>query len=147
MQNPAEMAKLKANPGLIGSAVDEMIRWVTPVKHFFRTATEAYELRGRKIKAGDALLMCYPSGNRDEETFEDPFAFKVDRSPNRHLAFGYGAHLCLGQYLAKIEMRAFYKELIARLDHVELAGSPAWTEASFVSGLKRLPIRYTMRAA
>jgi cytochrome P450 len=144
MQNPAELAKLKANPELIGPAVDEMIRWVTPVKHFFRTATDDYELRGRKIKPGEALLMCYPSGNRDEDVFEDPFAFKVDRSPNRHLAFGYGAHLCLGQYLAKIEMRAFYKEFLARVAHVELAGTPAWTEAAFVNGLKRLPIRYRM---
>jgi cytochrome P450 len=144
IQNPDEFRKLKANPELVPAAVDEMIRWVTPVKHFFRTATIDYELRGRRIKPGDFLLMCYPSGNRDEEVFDDPFAFRVDRSPNRHLAFGYGAHLCLGQYLAKIEMRALYRELIARVAAVELAGAPAWTEANFVSGLKRLPIRYRM---
>lgn len=145
MQNPDEFAKLRANPDLLSSAVDEMIRWVTPVKNFFRTATEDVELRGKKIKKGDNLLMCYWSGNRDEDVFDDPFAFKVDRSPNKHIAFGYGAHLCLGQHLAKMEIRSLYRELLSRLDTVELAGDPAWVEANFVSGLKRLPIRYSMK--
>ncbi len=147
VQHPDQLAKLKADPGLMPSAVDEMIRWTTPVKHFFRTATEDYELRGRKIKAGDALMMCYPSANRDEDVFDEPFAFKVDRSPNRHLAFGYGPHLCLGQYLAKIEMRVFFKELLSRLEEIELAGTPTWVESSFVNGLKNLPIRYEVRTA
>ncbi|MCE9648619.1 MAG: cytochrome P450 [Parvibaculum sp.] len=145
MQNPGEFAKLRANPELLSSAVDEMIRWVTPVKNFFRTATQDVEIRGKKIKAGDNLLMCYWSGNRDEDVFDDPFAFKVDRSPNKHIAFGYGAHLCLGQHLAKMEIRSLYRELLSRLDTVELAGDPAWVEANFVSGLKRLPIRYSMK--
>jgi cytochrome P450 len=145
MQNPAEFAKLRANPELLSSAVDEMIRWVTPVKNFFRTATEDVELRGKKIKKGDNLLMCYWSGNRDEDVFDDPFAFRIDRSPNKHIAFGYGAHLCLGQHLAKMEIRSLYRELLSRLDTVELAGDPAWVEANFVSGLKRLPIRYSMK--
>lgn len=145
LQNPDEFAKLRANPGLLPSAIDEMIRWVTPVKHFFRTAAEDYELRGQKIKAGDNLLMCYWSGNRDEDVFEDPFSFRIERTPNKHVAFGYGAHVCLGQHLAKMEIRALYRELLNRLDHVELAGAPAWVEANFVSGLKRLPIRYRMR--
>lgn len=145
IENPDQLDRLRRDPGLIPSAIDEMFRWVTPVKHFFRTATEDYELRGRKIRAGDSLMMCYPSGNRDEEVFEDPFAFRIDRQPNRHLAFGYGAHLCLGQHLAKAEMRVLYRELLSRLEHVELAGPPAWVEASFVSGLKRLPIRYRLR--
>lgn len=145
MQNPAEFAKLRANPELLSSAVDEMIRWVTPVKNFFRTATQDVEFRGKKIRKGDNLLMCYWSGNRDEEVFDDPFAFKVDRNPNRHIAFGYGAHLCLGQHLAKMEIRSLYRELLSRLDTVELAGDPAWIEANFVSGLKRLPIRYSMK--
>ncbi len=144
MQNPDELAKLRARPDLLRLAIEEMFRWVTPVKHFFRTATEDYELRGQKIKSGDSLMMCYASGNRDEEVFEDPFAFKIDRTPNPHVAFGYGVHLCLGQHLAKMEIRALYQELLSRLDHVELAGEPAWVEATFVSGLKRLPIRYRM---
>ncbi|HEY4342743.1 MAG TPA: cytochrome P450 [Parvibaculum sp.] len=145
LQNPDEFAKLRANPDLLSSAVDEMLRWVTPVKNFFRTATADVEFRGKKIRKGDNLLMCYWSANRDEEVFDDPFAFKVDRSPNKHIAFGYGAHLCLGQHLAKMEIRSLYRELLSRLDTVELAGDPAWVEANFVSGLKRLPIRYSMK--
>jgi cytochrome P450 len=144
MQNPAELSKLQANPDLLPGAVEEMLRWVSPVKHFFRTATEDYMLRGKEIKAGQSLMMCYPSANRDEEIFQDPFTFKVDRTPNRHLAFGHGAHLCLGLHLARMEMKALYRELLWRIDRLDLAGEPAWVAASLVSGLKRLPIRYTM---
>jgi cytochrome P450 len=142
LQHPDALARLRAEPNLLTAAVDEMVRWVSPVKHFFRTATEDFILRGQEIKAGDSLMMCYPSGNRDEDVFEAPFEFRIDRSPNRHLAFGFGAHLCLGMHLARIEIRAFFRELLPRLDHVELAGEPAWVEANFVSGLKRMPIRY-----
>ncbi|MEQ8327053.1 MAG: cytochrome P450 [Parvibaculum sp.] len=146
MQNPDQFAKLKSDPDrYLPGAIDEVIRWTTPVKHFFRTAAEDYELRGQKIRKGDNLLMCYWSANRDEDVFDDPFTFDIERSPNKHLAFGYGAHLCLGQHLAKMEIKALYKELLARLDHIELAGDPAWVEASFVSGLKRLPVRYSMK--
>lgn len=146
MQNPDQLAKLKSDPDkYLPGAIDEMIRWTTPVKHFFRTAAEDYELRGKKVRKGDNLLMCYWSANRDEDVFDDPFTFDIERSPNKHLAFGYGAHLCLGQHLAKMEIKALYKELLARLDHIELAGDPAWVEASFVSGLKRLPVRYSMK--
>ena len=95
IENPEQLSKLKNNPSLMTSAVEETIRWVTPVKNFFRTATQNYDLKDRKIKKDDSILLCYPSGNRDEEIFDDPFQFKVDRSPNRHLAFGHGAHLCL----------------------------------------------------
>ncbi|HUO13213.1 MAG TPA: cytochrome P450 [Caulobacteraceae bacterium] len=141
---PDEFAKLKADPTLIPGLVDESIRWVTPVKHFMRTAMEDYELRGRKIAAGDWLWLSYPSGNRDEEIFEAPNAFRVDRNPNRHLAFGYGAHLCLGQHLAKMEMRILWEELIPRLESLELAGEPKLARTSFVGGPKRLPIRYRL---
>ncbi|MDE1172493.1 MAG: cytochrome P450 [Parvibaculaceae bacterium] len=145
IENPDELAKLRANPALLASAVDEMIRWVTPVKHFMRTATEDYVLRDKTIRKGDHLMMMYPSGNRDEEVFDEPFKFKVDRSPNRHLAFGYGAHLCLGQHLAKMEIKALYAELLARFDSFEITGEHPNVQASFVSGLKRLPIRYAAR--
>ena len=146
LENPGELAKLRANPEeMLPKAVDEFIRWSTPVKHFFRTPNAEYELRGKKIKPGENMMMCYWSANRDEEVFEDPFTFRIDRSPNKHVAFGYGAHLCLGQHLAKMEIRSLYKELLNRLDHIELAGDPAWVQASFVSGLKRLPIRYSMK--
>ncbi|UZE47854.1 cytochrome P450 [Rhodopseudomonas sp. P2A-2r] len=142
IQNPQEMQKLRANRALIPEAVDEMVRWVSPVKHFFRTATEEYTLRGKTIKPGDHLMMAYPSANRDEEAFEQPFSFIADRSPNRHVGFGFGIHACIGMYLAKIEMVAFFRELLARVDTIELAGDPAWTETSFLGGLKRLPISF-----
>ena len=145
MQNPSELAKLRSNLDLLPGAVEEMLRWVTPVKHFFRTATENYVLRGKQIKPGDSLMMCYPSANRDEDMFEDPFSFRIDRTPNKHLAFGHGAHLCLGLHLARMEMKALYRELLLRLDSLDLAGEPAWVQANVVSGLKRLPIRYAMR--
>jgi cytochrome P450 len=145
MRNPSELAKLRANLDLLPGAIEEMLRWVTPVKHFFRTATVDYELRGKKIKAGESLMMCYPSANRDEDVFQDPFSFKIDRTPNRHLAFGHGAHLCLGLHLARMEMKALYRELLLRLDSLDLAGEPAWVPANVLSGLKRLPIRYAMR--
>jgi len=90
-------------------------------------------------------MMCYPSGNRDEDVFKDPFSFRIDRTPNKHLAFGHGTHLCLGMHLTKMEMKALYVELLARMDSVDLAGEPAWVAASLVSGLKKLPIRYRMR--
>ncbi len=145
LQHPGELARLRADRALLPKAVNEMLRWATPVKHFFRTAAEDAELRGRMIRAGDALMMCYPSANRDEDVFEDPFAFRVDRSPNRHLAFGYGPHLCLGQHLARMEIGAFYDALLDRVADIEPAGKAAAVASAFVSGLKRLPIRYRIR--
>jgi cytochrome P450 len=143
-ENPGELAKLKADPSLIPGLVDEAIRFTTPVKHFMRSATADTEIGGRKIAKGDWLWLAYPSGNRDEAVFEDPDSFRVDRSPNRHLAFGYGAHLCLGQHLAKMEMRILFEELLPRLESVEFAGEPRRSLANFVSGPKVLPIRYRM---
>jgi len=143
-ENPDEFAKVKANPELVPGLVDEAIRWMTPVKHFMRTATADTELGGRKIARGDWLMLCYASGNRDEEVFEDPFTFRSDRKPNRHLAFGYGAHLCLGQYLAKMEMRILFEELLPRLKSLALDGEMKMTQATFVNGPKKLPIRFEL---
>ncbi len=143
-ENPAELARLKADLSLIPGLVDEAIRFTTPVKHFMRSATADTEIGGRQIAKGDWLWLAYPSGNRDEAVFEDPDAFRVDRSPNKHLAFGYGAHLCLGQHLAKMEMRILFEELLPRLESVEFAGEPRRSLANFVSGPKVLPIRYRM---
>jgi cytochrome P450 len=143
-ENPAEFRKVKADPSLIPGLVDESIRWTTPVKTFMRTATEDVAFAGRQLKKNDWLMLCYASGNRDEAVFDAPDAFRVDRKPNRHLAFGYGAHLCLGQHLAKMEMRILWEELIPKLKSVELDGTPAMSEAVFVNGPKRLPIRFEL---
>jgi cytochrome P450 len=113
-----------------------------PVKHFFRTARADTELRGQNIRTGDALMMAYASANRDADIFPDPFRFDVRRSPNRHIAFGYGPHLCLGQHLAKMEIRIFFEELLNRFEAFEIDGEPAWLASNFVSGLKRMPIGY-----
>ena len=142
IQNPEEMQKLRTNPDLIPAAVDEMVRWVSPVKHFFRTSTETYTLRGKTIRPGDHLMMAYPSANRDDDAFERPFSFTADRNPNRHVGFGFGIHACIGMYLAKIEMVIFVRELLARVNSIALAGEPAWIETSFLGGLKRLPISF-----
>ncbi|ALL12828.1 cytochrome P450 [Caulobacter henricii] len=143
-ENPDQFARVKADPSLIPGLVEESIRWVTPVKHFMRTATADAELAGRKIAKGDWLMLSYPSGNRDEAVFEDPFSFRIDRTPNKHVAFGYGAHVCLGQHLARMEMRVLWEELFARLDSVELDGTPTRMTANFVCGPKSVPIRFKM---
>ena len=144
IENPDQLARLQADPSLMATAIDEMIRWTTPVKHFMRTATVDYELRGTTIKAGQDVLLSYWSANRDEEVFDDPFRFDVGRTPNKHLAFGFGVHYCLGAMLARMELKALFGALLPRLTSVELAGQPELIRSTFVSGLKRLPIRYTL---
>jgi cytochrome P450 len=142
--HPDQFAKLKADPSLIPSMVEESIRWMTPVKHFMRSATRDTELRGRKIAKGDWLMLCYASGNRDEEVFDDPFTFQVDRKPNKQVAFGYGGHVCLGQHLARMEMRILFEELLPRLKSIARDGEATMTQAFFVNGPKKLPVRYEM---
>jgi cytochrome P450 len=146
LEHPGELARLRADPTLLPLAVDEMIRWVTPVKEFMRTASADTSLHGVPIAAGESVLLSYPSANRDEEVFTDPFTFDVGRDPNRHLAFGFGAHYCLGAALARIELVALFSELLPRLDTIELAGQPEWTATTFVGGIKHLPIRYKLSA-
>ncbi|WP_374574414.1 cytochrome P450 [Phenylobacterium sp.] len=143
-ENPEQFAKIKANPALIPGLIEESIRWVTPVKHFMRTATADAELAGQKIAKGDWMMLSYPSGNRDEAVFKDPFKFDVERTPNKHVAFGYGAHVCLGQHLARMEMRVLWEELFKRLESVELDGQPRNMQAAFVCGPKSVPIRFKM---
>ena len=145
LANPGELARLRDDPALLPTAADEMIRWVTPVKEFMRTASADTMLGGVPIAKGESVLLSYPSANRDEEVFTDPFRFDVGRDPNRHLAFGFGAHYCLGAALAKMETRALFAELLPRLESVELAGVPEWTATTFVGGLKHLPVRYRLR--
>jgi cytochrome P450 len=141
VEHPDELERLRADPSLVPSAVEEMIRWVSPVKSFMRTAVEDTELRGQPLTAGDAVLLLYASANRDEEVFADAHRFDVGRDPNRHLAFGHGIHFCLGAQLARLETRAFFAELIPRLRDIEITGEPQLVKTLFVGGLKHLPIR------
>jgi cytochrome P450 len=145
-RNPDQLRLLQREPALIDNAVEEMIRWVTPVRHFLRHAQEDYTLRGKRIAKGDALMMSYLSANRDEDVFADPFRFDVTRSDaSNQLAFGTGAHFCLGANLARMELRTFFEQLLPRLEQLELAGPTDYTAATFVGAPKRVPIRYKLR--
>lgn len=146
IRNPEQFDKLKADPErFLPSTIDEAIRWVTPVRHFMRTATQDYEIRGKTIKKGESAILWYPSANRDEDVFENPFDFRVDRSDAKQLAFGFGAHVCLGQHLARMEMTSIYRELLNRATDIEIAAEPKYIHSAFVGGLKSLPIRYRMK--
>jgi len=145
LDNPDQLKKLQDDPSLMATAVDEMIRWTSPVKHFMRTAACDYELNGVTIKEGQDVYLSYWSANRDEDVFENPFSFDVTRSPNKHLAFGFGVHYCLGAMLARMELKALFGKILPRLASVEQSGESAITKSGFVSGVKRLPIRYTLR--
>lgn len=141
-EHPELLAQLQQNPEQIGPFVEEAIRWVVPVKHFMRTATRDIELGGQKIAKDDWLMLAFHSANRDEAAFEAPFEFRLDRRPNKQVAFGYGVHVCLGQHLARLEMKILWEELIPRLKSVELAGTPRRTISNFVCGPKHVPIRF-----
>ena len=147
IEHPEQCARLAQRPELGALAVDELIRYVTPVNHMVRTATADYELRGGKIRPGDKLVIFYASANRDEEVFDAPDELRLDRSPNPHLAFGVGEHFCLGSHLARKTTGSLLRELLPRLEHVELAGPPERTASNLVPGLKHLPIRYRIRPA
>jgi len=145
IENPSELERLRQNMDLMPTAVEEMIRWTTPVKEFMRTAAEDTVVRGVPIAKGESVYLAYVSGNRDEEVFDQPFRFDISRDPNKHVAFGYGVHFCLGAALARMEMNSLYTELIPRLESIELAGEPELTATTFVGGLKHLPIRYSIK--
>ena len=147
IEHPEELCRLKENPAWFETAADEIIRWTTPVNHFVRTAACDYELCGQQIRKGDSLALFYASANRDEEVFDAPFEFRVDRKPNPHLAFGIGEHFCLGASLARMEIRVLLAELLPRLKWVELDGPPERLASSFVGGVKHLPIRYGIEPA
>lgn len=144
IEHPDQWQRLKRDHALIPTAVDEIIRWVSPVIQFTRIATRDTELRGRAIKAGDVVALFYPSANRDEEVFADPFKFDIARSPNHHLAFGIGEHYCLGANLARMELQIMFRQLMERLEYAELAGPLERMRSNFVGGIKHMPIRYKM---
>jgi cytochrome P450 len=144
IENPGQRQRLRDDLSLMPLATEEMIRWVTPVKTFMRTAAEDTTIRGVPIAEGESLLLSYVSANRDEDVFDDPFKFDVGREPNKHVAFGYGVHFCLGAALARMEVNSFFTELLPRLTSVELTGEPQYMATTFVGGLKHLPIRYSL---
>jgi len=143
-ENADELRKVKADRHLVPQLVEEAVRWTTPAQHVMRTATEDTMIRGRRIARGDWLMLCYLSANRDEDAFEEADRFRVRDSARRSLAFGYGAHACLGQHLARLEMRVFFEELLARLAWIEIAGVPRRSASVFVGGPRTLPVRFAM---
>ena len=147
IENPDQHARLLADPSLIPSAVEEMLRMVTPVMHFRRTAVADTELRGQKIREGDKVVIWYPSANRDETVFTDPDRFDVGRTPNEHVAFGIGQHFCLGANLARLEMQVMFEEIFRRIPDVTLAGPVRRLRSNFINGRKSMPVRFTPERA
>jgi len=146
IENPEQMANLVADPSeeRINLAVEEILRWATPVMYFRRTALSDYELGGKQIKEGDKVVMWHISANRDEDVFDDPFSFVVDRSPNDHIAFGGGGpHFCLGANLARMELRLIFRELVTRLPDIRIDGDIEILRSNFIGGIKRMPVSWT----
>jgi cholest-4-en-3-one 26-monooxygenase len=145
LEHPEQLATLRREPGLLPTAVEELLRWVSPVKNMARTVTEDVELRGQQLRQGDQVMLFYPSANRDDEVFTRPDELDIGRDPNPHLAFGFGTHFCLGAALARLELRVMFREVLARLPDLERADGAAlaWRPSNFVSGLETLPVRFT----
>jgi cytochrome P450 len=146
VEHPEQLARLRADPDLIDTAIEEMLRWTTPGRHIVRTATQDVELGGEIIRQCEAVALFFNSANRDETVFADADQFRIDRRPNPHLAFGLGRHHCIGAHMARLEMRALLKALLPRLESVELAAPPRRTCSTMVSGISSLPIRCAWRA-
>lgn len=146
-ENPDQWRALVANEKLLDPAVEEIVRWVTPVNQFTREATRDYTVRGTKIAKGQSVCLFYASGNRDEDIFEEPFRFKIDRSPNDHIGFGRGEHVCLGAHLARLELRTVFAQIRERLESFERTGPAERVRSSFIGGIKRAPVRWTLRKA
>jgi cytochrome P450 len=146
MNNSDQRQRLIDDPSLIPSAVEEVVRWTSPVMHFERVATKDVELGGQLIKEGDEVTLWYPSANRDESIFDNPQTFDVGRTPNEHIAFGKGEHFCLGANLARLELRVLFEELLRRIPDMQLAGDPVRLRSNFIGGIKRMPVSFTPSA-
>ena len=144
IEHPGEWAKLRADPELVPDAAEEILRWVSPISHFTRTATEDTEVRGVTIRAGEQVAIFFASANRDEDVFDDPFTFRVDRRPNPHLAFGFGEHFCMGAHLARVELDVIFRLLVERFEGFEVAGPVVRLESIVNGSLKHLPVRYRL---
>jgi cytochrome P450 len=141
LQHPDQLAELRANPSLTGTAVEEILRWANPLHYFRRTATADTELHGVPIAAGDKVAMYYTSANRDDDVFDDSQRFDIHRNPNPHLSFGIAEHFCLGVHLARLEGRVFFEELLSTFPTIELTGEPKRTRSNLNNALKSLPVR------
>lgn len=139
-ENPAERARLQADMSLIDSAVEEILRWTSPLHHMARRAVADVDIRGRTIREGESVLMWYPSANRDEDVFPEPYRFDITRQPNEHLAFGHHEHFCLGAGFARKEIRVMFEELFDRFPRIQLAGPPVRLRSNFINGIKRMPV-------
>lgn len=147
IEHPDQFSKLRENMNLLPNAVEEFLRWVAPVKHFARTATQDVQIGDQTVLEGERVVVFFASACRDEEVFEDPFEFRIDRDPNKHLAFGTGPHLCLGMHLARLEIKSFFEQLLPRLETIELAGEASYLRANLVSGLTSLPVNYRFKVS
>jgi cholest-4-en-3-one 26-monooxygenase len=145
LTNPDQKQKLVDDPSKIPTAVEEMLRWVSPIKNMARTVTRDTELRGKTLREGEKLLLLYPSANRDDDVFDDPFRFDVERKPNEHVAFGFGTHFCLGSSLARLELLCMFEHVLKRLPDIELVDTtePVHRPANFISGYEDMPVRFT----
>jgi cytochrome P450 len=142
-EHPDQRARLMADPALLPTAIEEILRWTSPVMHMARVATRECDLRGRSIGRGQKVVMWYPSANRDEDVFPEPDRFDIERDPNEHLAFGHGEHFCLGTSLARLELRVMFEELLRRLPDLTLAGPPERLHSTFIGGIKHMPVEFT----
>jgi cholest-4-en-3-one 26-monooxygenase len=144
IQHQEELRRLQRQPELLKSGIEEMLRWTSPIIHFCRTAARDVDFHGQRIREGDHMALFYPSANRDEDVFEDPYSFRIDRSPNRHIAFGVGEHFCAGAHVARLELEMAFRYLLPRLEEVELAGPVERLNSNLIGGIKHLPIRYKL---
>ncbi|MFN8515079.1 MAG: cytochrome P450 [Chloroflexia bacterium] len=142
LEHRGEWERLRAEPGLLPTAVEEVLRWSSPVMHMARVAARDVEVRGQVIRAGEKVVLWYPSANRDEEVFAEPYRFDIGRRPNEHLAFGYGEHFCLGSGLARLQLRVMFETLAERLPDIVQAGEVERMRSTFVGGIKHLPVRF-----
>jgi cytochrome P450 len=145
LEHPDALAKLRRDPTGIRAAVEEMLRFSSPVMYMRRTATEDTELEGQRIRKGDKLLMYYPSANRDEDVFENPDVFDIERKNNHHLAFGVGEHFCIGTHLARLETRVMFEGVLSRMDDLELAGPVSYLRSNLIDGVKHIPLKFSLK--
>jgi cytochrome P450 len=145
LQHPEQFSKLKANMDLLPTAIEELLRYISPAIHFVRTPDRDVEVGAKNIRAGEHMVMFYPSANRDETVFENPNKLNIERSPNRHVAFGTGPHICLGMHLARLELKVMFEQFLQRIENIEIVAPPENVYTNSTGGYKKFPVRLTVR--